>query len=119
MRSHISPCGVLSNAASGLTSRPSGDTYRIPCPHKAGEVVALAHHIKVDVLPEVEARVLVGTPEAGPVDVKDDQRRAPAAHGLQKRDPAWVGARGDDRDGPPWQPANAVPRQRVGKRRAA
>ena len=55
---------VLSNAASGPASRPSGDTYRIPGPHEAREVVALAYDVKVDVLAQVEAGVLVRAAEA-------------------------------------------------------
>src|SRR6266704_6846155 len=62
------------NAASGPTSRPLGDTYRISGPHQARKVVAAAHHIQVDVLAEIEARVLVGAAEARRVEVKDDQR---------------------------------------------
>src|SRR5256885_7946726 len=72
-RSQIRACGLSSNAASGLTRRPLGDTYRIPCPHQASEVVAAPHHIEVDVLSQVEARILVRPAEARRVDVKDDQ----------------------------------------------
>src|SRR5689334_24697474 len=97
MRSHSLACGLSLKAASGLTSRPSGDTYRISRPHQAGEVVALTDHVEVDVLPKVEAWILVGAAEARGVDVEDDQRRSPAAHRLQKLNPRRVRARGDDR----------------------
>src|SRR5438445_3786191 len=107
---------VLSKAASGPASRPSGDTYRIPCPHEAREVVALAHHIQVDVLAEVEARVLVGPAEAGHVQVEHDEGRAAASHRLQQAHPLWIRARRDHGDGAAGQPANAVPRQRLGQR---
>src|SRR2546430_9123306 len=66
-----------SNAASGPASRVSGDTYRIPGPHKSREVISAAHNIKVDVLAQVEADVLVGSTEASGVEVEDDQRRPP------------------------------------------
>src|SRR5207249_10462049 len=63
------------NAASGPTSRPLGDTYRISGPHQACKVVAAAHHIKVDVLAHVEARVLFRPTEAGRVEIERDQGR--------------------------------------------
>src|SRR5207302_5022934 len=110
---------VLSNAASGPASRPSGDTYRIPGPHEAREVVALAYDVKVDGLALVEAGVLVRAAEAGDVEVKHDERRAAASHRLQQANPFRVRARRDDRDGASGEPADAVPRQRLGEWRAA
>src|SRR5439155_857440 len=84
---------VLSNAASGPASRPSGDTYRIPGPHEAREVVAFAYDVKVDVLAQVEAGVLVRAAEAGDVEVEHDERRAAASHRLQQANPFRVRAR--------------------------
>src|SRR5438128_7177867 len=110
---------ALSNAASGPARRPSGDTYRIPGPYEAGEVVAPAHDIKVDILSQVEARVLVRSAEAGYVEVKDDECRAAATDRLEQPNPFRVGARRDDRDGATREPADAVPRERLGQGRAA
>src|SRR6266576_308824 len=118
-RSQSKTCGLSRNASSGLTSRPLGDTYRIPCPHQASEVVTPPHDVEVDVLAQVEARVLVRAAKARGVDVEHDQAGAPAAYGLQQVHPRGVRAGRDDRDGTPWQAADAVPRQRVGQRRAA
>src|SRR5450759_2081388 len=95
------------------------DANCISRPHQASEVVAPAHDIEVHVLAEIEARVLVGAAEAPDVQVEDDQSRTPAADGLQKPDPGRVGAGGDHGDGAARQPANLVPRQRLGQRRAA
>src|SRR5690348_1598296 len=88
-----------SNSSAGRTSRLSGDTDRIARPHEPCEVVAGANHVQVDVLAEVEARVLVRAAEAGGVEVEDDQAGAPAADGLEQAHPGRVGARRDHRDG--------------------
>src|SRR5205823_14284326 len=101
--------GGVWDAASGPTSRPLGDTYRISGPHQACKVVAAAHHIKVDVLAHVEARVLFRPTEAGRVEIEHDQRRAAASHRLEKPNPLRVRARGDDRDGAPRQAPDPVP----------
>src|SRR5437588_8720745 len=110
-RSHSSSRRLMPvlKAASGPTSRPLGDTYRISGPHQACKVVAAAHHIKVDVLAQVEARVLFRPTEAGRVEIEHDQRRAAASHRLEKPNPLRVRARGDDRDGAPRQAPAPVP----------
>src|SRR6058998_1385824 len=105
------------NAASGPTSRVSGDTYRIPGPHEPREVVARAHHVEVDVLAQVKAGVLVRSAEAGGVEVEDDQARPAAADGLHQPHPIGVGAGRDHGDRPSGQAADAVPRQRLGEGR--
>src|SRR5216684_7947970 len=99
--------------------RSLGDANCIPGPHEAREIVAPAHDIEVDVLAEIEARVLVRTAEASDVQVKDDQRRTPSADRLKQAHPRGVGAGGDHGDGAAGQPADLVPRERLGQRRAA
>src|SRR5207253_2630528 len=74
-RSHAMEARPGWNAASGALRRVSGDTYRIPGPHEPREVVAGAHHVQVDVLPEVEARILIRAAEAPDVEVEDDEAR--------------------------------------------
>src|SRR6266851_6600944 len=108
-----------SNAASGPASRPLGDTYRIPGPHQSREVVAATHHVKVDVLAEVEADVLVRAAEARGVEVEDDKRRPPSAHRLEEAHPTRIGARSDDGDRAARKAANPIPRERLGERRAS
>src|SRR5919204_116580 len=100
---------LSSKAASGPIRRCSGDTYRIPGPHEPREVVAGTYDVEVDVLAEVEARVLVRPAEAGHVDVEHDQARSPSAHGLHQPHPVRVGARRDHRDGAPGKAADPVP----------
>src|ERR1700704_1212020 len=78
--------------------RELGDTDCISRPDQARKVVALAHYVKVDVLAEVEARVLVRAAKAAHVEVKHDQCRATASHRLQQLDPGGIGARCDDGD---------------------
>src|SRR2546430_472859 len=107
---------MLSKAASGPARRPSGDTYRIPGPHEASEVVALAHDVQVDVLAQVEAWVLVRASEAGDIEVEHDERRAAASHRLQQANPFRIRAGRDDGDGASWKPADAVPREGLGQR---
>src|SRR5712691_1831147 len=111
--------GSSGNSSIGRPSRPSGDAYRIARPHQPCEVVAGANHVEVDVLAQVEARVLVRATEAGGVEVEDDQAGAPAAHGLEKAHPPRVGARRDHGDRAPGQAADAVPGERLRQRRAA
>src|SRR3979411_1811439 len=64
--------------------RVLSDADCISRPHQSREVIAGSHDIKVHVLAEIEARVPVGTAEAGNVQVEHDQGRAPAPHRLQK-----------------------------------
>src|SRR5437870_12427358 len=66
---------VSSKAASGPISRVSGDTYRIPGPHEAGEVVTGSDDVQVDVLAEVEARVLVRSAERSEEHTSELQSR--------------------------------------------
>src|SRR5919201_351459 len=110
---------LSSKAASGPIRRCSGDTYRIPGPHEPREVVAGTYDVEVDVLAEVEARVLVRPAEAGHVDVEHDQARSPSAHGLHQPHPVRAGARRDHRDGAPGKAADPVPGEGLRQRRAA
>src|SRR5581483_5071547 len=88
------------------TGGRSSDAYCISRPHQAGEVVALAHHVQIDVLPAVEARVAVRAAEARRVYVEHGRRRAAPADGLQKPHPVGARARRYDGDGAPRQPAH-------------
>src|SRR5438445_6356732 len=105
-----------SNAASGPARRVSGDTYRIPGPDKSREVVSAANHVKVNILAEVEAHVLVGPTEARGVEVEHDQRRPPPAHRLQEAHPGRIGAWRDHGDRASGKAADAVPGQRLRQR---
>ena len=63
-------------------SKLLADAECISSPHQAREVVTTADHVEVDVLPEVEAGVLIRTAEAGGVEVENNHVRAPASNRL-------------------------------------
>src|ERR1035437_265431 len=92
-----------------------GDADCISRPHQPREVVPLSDDVEVDILSEVEAWVLVRTAEAGHVQIEDDHRRAAPAHRLEQAHPIGVGTRRDARDGTPRQPADPLPRERIGR----
>src|ERR1700674_4898389 len=96
--------------------RVLSDTDCISRSHQAREVIAFAHDVKVDVLAQVEAGVLVWAAEARHIEIEDDQRRATAAHRLKQSHPCLVCAWGDHGDGAARQPPDLVPRQRLSER---
>src|SRR5450759_1882429 len=100
-------------------NRGLGDADCISRPHQPREVVSTPDDVKVDILAEVEAWVLVRAAKAGHVEIEDDHRRAAPADRLQQAHPIGVGARRDDRDGTPRQPADPLPRERLRQRRPA
>src|SRR6266536_6605109 len=88
----------------------------IPCPHQTGEVVALPHHVEIDVRAQVEAEVGLGGTEAGGVDVEGGQRGAAAASRLRGAHPPGVAAGRDHRQRPARKAADAVPGHCAGQR---
>src|SRR5256885_51526 len=75
----------------------------IPCPQEAAEVVALAHHVEVDVGAEIEGERLVGAPEGGGVEVEGEHGGAAAPDRLQRAHPGGLGTGRDDGDRAPRQ----------------
>src|ERR1700680_657835 len=96
--------------------RVLSDTDCISRSHQAREVIAFAHDVKIDVLAQVEAWVLVWAAEARHIEIEDDQRRATAAHRLKQSYPCLVCAWGDHGDGAARQPPDLVPCQRLSER---
>src|SRR5579864_6170744 len=118
-RSHTADRTAPASMSPGRNRGLLGDTDRIARSHQPGEVIALADNVQIDVLAQVKADVLVGSAEAGTVQIENDQCRALAAHRLEQPHPRGVGARRYHRDRASWQTADPVPRQRLGKGRAA
>src|SRR2546428_2110811 len=110
VRPHIRP-GTRASWNLGL-----GDADCISRPHQSREVVAAADDVEIDVLSEIEARVLVRAAKTRYVEIEDDHRRAAPAHRLQQANPLWIGAWRDDSNGTPREPADPIPGEGLGQR---
>src|ERR1700686_5286188 len=106
----------LQNLTGHKAARPLADADCISSPHQPREVVTATDDVKVDILPQVEARVSIRATEAGGVEIENNHVRTPALNRLKKAYPLGVGAWRDHRRGASWQPANSIPCKGLGQR---